>query len=73
MVRGMDAKSVDLCFAGVVELPFPCLHARLSPMWLVGEKTGHLGILMSATRPKSISGTFPVSSTVVCWYSGYSG
>jgi len=37
MVRGMDAKSVDLCFAGVVELSFPCLHARPSPMRLVGE------------------------------------
>jgi hypothetical protein len=37
----MDAKSVDLCFAGVVELgylPFPCLHVGLSPMWLAGEQ-----------------------------------
>jgi hypothetical protein len=41
MVQGMDAKSVDLCFAGVVELgylPFPCLHVGLSPMWLAGEQ-----------------------------------
>jgi hypothetical protein len=36
----MDAKLVDLCFAGVVELgylSFPCRHAGLSPMWLEGS------------------------------------
>jgi hypothetical protein len=41
---GMDAKSVDLCFAGVVELgylPLPCLHAGLSPMRLAGEQIQH--------------------------------
>jgi hypothetical protein len=69
----MDAKLVDLCFAGVVELgylPFPCRHAGLSPMWLEGSNYAPRNFDVGR---KSISGSFPVSSTATCGYSGYRG